>query len=76
MQNAYLIGIGASIRIGQEVWCLPYAGFLEIVKLSSELQKERSKEAVAPKNLPSPLPNHAALSGIQIFFSADLQLYI
>ena len=23
----YVIGIGATIRIGQESWCLPYAGF-------------------------------------------------
>ena len=28
MQIAYLIGIGASICIGQEIRCLPYAGFL------------------------------------------------
>ena len=25
MQNAYLIGIGGSIRIGREIRCLPYA---------------------------------------------------
>ena len=25
--SSYLIGIGASIRISQESWCLPYAGF-------------------------------------------------
>ena len=28
MQIAYLSGIGASIRIGREIRCLPYAGFL------------------------------------------------
>ena len=28
MQNAYLIGIGASIRIGREIRWLPYEGFL------------------------------------------------
>ena len=28
MQNAYFIGIGASIRIGLEIRCLLYAGFL------------------------------------------------
>ena len=27
MQHVYLIGVGASIRIGQETRCLPYAGF-------------------------------------------------
>ena len=27
MQNEYLIGIGASIHIGQEILCLPYAVF-------------------------------------------------
>ena len=27
MPHAYLFGIGASIRIGGEVRCLPYAGF-------------------------------------------------
>ena len=30
MQNAYLSGIGASIRIGREIRCLPYVGFLMI----------------------------------------------
>ena len=30
MQNAYLSGIGDSIRIGREIRCLPYAGFLKI----------------------------------------------
>ena len=30
MPNAYLIGIGASIRIGRESLCLPYAGFFFI----------------------------------------------
>ena len=29
MPKAYLIGIGASIRIGRESRCLPYAGFLK-----------------------------------------------
>ena len=28
MQTAYLFGNGASTRIGQEIRCLPYAGFL------------------------------------------------
>ena len=28
MPKAYLIGIGASIRIVQESWCLPYERFL------------------------------------------------
>ena len=27
MPQAYLIGIGASIRIGREILCFPYAGF-------------------------------------------------
>ena len=28
MHNAFLIGIGASIRIGRKICCLPYSGFL------------------------------------------------
>ena len=31
MKNAYLIGIGASICIGREIWCLPYAGFFMMI---------------------------------------------
>ena len=27
IQNAHLNGIGAFIRIGREIWWLPYAGF-------------------------------------------------
>ena len=27
MKNFYGIGIGATIRIGREIQCLPYAGF-------------------------------------------------
>ena len=34
MQIAYFIGIGASIRIGQEIRCLPYTGFLLMTKQS------------------------------------------
>ena len=31
MQNAYLIGSGASIRNGWEIRCLPYAGFFFVM---------------------------------------------
>jgi hypothetical protein len=29
--------IGATIRIGQEIWCLPYEGFFACVSLCHEL---------------------------------------
>ena len=35
IQNAYLIGIHASISIGLEIRCLPYAGFLVFYKCFS-----------------------------------------
>ena len=37
MPDAYIIDIGASIRISQKSWCPPYAGFFEGLPLSASL---------------------------------------
>ena len=62
MLQAYLYGIGASIRIGQDIWCLPYKGFL-IVGIP-ELKCIFQNRLVVISNFPAQMASQCQLNTV------------